>query len=124
MRQVYWCRNNEVVPDHINPRGMGGAWRDDHPDHIQAVHWWCNGTARARNYYSYLPPTKSGDEIHTWKYESREDEWSCLACPEMVLGPDLDIGGNKPSYVAKDTDHRYTTGSAAPGEIVGVKCPE
>lgn len=33
---------SDVVPDHINPRGMGGAWRDDHPDNIQAVHWWCN----------------------------------------------------------------------------------
>jgi hypothetical protein len=33
----------DVVPDHINPRGMGGAWRDDHPENIQAVHWWCNG---------------------------------------------------------------------------------
>jgi hypothetical protein len=33
----------DIVPDHINPRGMGGAWRDDHPDNIQAVHWWCNG---------------------------------------------------------------------------------
>jgi hypothetical protein len=21
---------------------MGGAWRDDHPDNIQATHWWCN----------------------------------------------------------------------------------
>ncbi len=30
---------SDVVPDHINPRGMGGAWRDDHPDNIQAVHW-------------------------------------------------------------------------------------
>ena len=29
---------NDIVPDHINPRGMGGAWRDDHPDNIQAVH--------------------------------------------------------------------------------------
>jgi hypothetical protein len=28
-------------PDHINP--LGGAWRDDHPENIQAVHWWCNG---------------------------------------------------------------------------------
>jgi len=27
-------------PDHINPRG--GAWRDDHPENIQAFHWWCN----------------------------------------------------------------------------------
>ena len=34
---------SDIVPDHINPRGMGGAWRDDHPDNIQAVHWWCNG---------------------------------------------------------------------------------
>ena len=34
---------NDIVPDHINPRGMAGAWRDDHPDNIQAVHWWCNG---------------------------------------------------------------------------------
>jgi hypothetical protein len=34
---------SDIVPDHICPRGMGGAWRDDHPDNIQAVHWWCNG---------------------------------------------------------------------------------
>lgn len=34
---------SDIVPDHINPRGMDGAWRDDHPDNIQAVHWWCNG---------------------------------------------------------------------------------
>jgi len=34
---------NDIVPDHIDPRGMGGARRDDHPDNIQAVHWWCNG---------------------------------------------------------------------------------
>jgi hypothetical protein len=34
---------NDVVPDHRDPKGMGGAWRDDHPDNIQAVHYWCNG---------------------------------------------------------------------------------
>jgi hypothetical protein len=34
---------SDAVPDHISPRGMGGAWRDDHPENIQAVHWWCNG---------------------------------------------------------------------------------
>jgi hypothetical protein len=34
---------NDIVPDHKNPKGMGGAWRDDHPDNIQATHWWCNG---------------------------------------------------------------------------------
>jgi hypothetical protein len=34
---------NDIVPDHKDPKGMGGAWRDDHPDNIQATHWWCNG---------------------------------------------------------------------------------
>lgn len=34
---------SDIVPGHISPRGMGGAWRDDHPDNIQVVHWWCNG---------------------------------------------------------------------------------
>jgi hypothetical protein len=33
----------DLVPDHISPRGMGGAWRDDHPDNFQAVRWWRNG---------------------------------------------------------------------------------
>jgi hypothetical protein len=33
----------DIVPDHTQPRGMGGARRDDHPENIQAVHWWCNG---------------------------------------------------------------------------------
>jgi hypothetical protein len=40
---VKFTHYNDIVPDHINPRGMGGAWRDDHPDNIQALHWWCNG---------------------------------------------------------------------------------
>jgi hypothetical protein len=34
---------NDIVPDHRDPKGMGGSWRDDHPDNIQATHWWCNG---------------------------------------------------------------------------------
>lgn len=33
----------DIVPDHRHPKGMGGAWRDDHPENIQAAHWWCNG---------------------------------------------------------------------------------
>jgi len=41
--EVEFTDCSDVVPDHINPRGMGGAWRDDHPENIQAVHWWCNG---------------------------------------------------------------------------------
>ena len=33
---------SDIVPDHKSPKGMGGGWRDDHPDNIQATHWWCN----------------------------------------------------------------------------------
>lgn len=33
---------NEIVPDHIEPKGMGGARRDDHPENIQAAHSRCN----------------------------------------------------------------------------------
>ena len=33
---------HDVVPGHRNPKGMGGAWRDDHWDNVQAAHWWCN----------------------------------------------------------------------------------
>ena len=33
---------NDIVPDHIEPKGMGAAWRDDHPDNIQAAHRLCN----------------------------------------------------------------------------------
>ena len=35
--------HNDIVPDHRDPKGMGGAWRDDHPDNVPATHWWCNG---------------------------------------------------------------------------------
>jgi len=34
--------SNDVVPDHKQLKGMGGAWRDDHADNIQATHWWCS----------------------------------------------------------------------------------
>lgn len=33
---------NDIVPDHIDPKGMGSARRDDHPDNIQAAHRQCN----------------------------------------------------------------------------------
>jgi hypothetical protein len=29
---------SDIVPDHRNSKGMGGACRDDHPDNIQATH--------------------------------------------------------------------------------------
>jgi hypothetical protein len=32
----------DIVPDHIEPRGMQAARRDDHPDNIQAAHSLCN----------------------------------------------------------------------------------
>jgi hypothetical protein len=38
----------EVVPDHRSPRGSGGAFRDDHPDNIQAAHSLCNGEKGGR----------------------------------------------------------------------------
>jgi HNH endonuclease len=42
-RVVYRLQHyNEIVPDHIEPKGMGGAWRDDHPENVQAVHRRCN----------------------------------------------------------------------------------
>jgi hypothetical protein len=41
--QVAFTNYGDIVPDHIDPRGMGGSRRDDHPENIQAVHFWCNG---------------------------------------------------------------------------------
>ena len=41
--EVAFASYNDIVPDHIDPRGMGGSRRDDHPENIQAVHFWCNG---------------------------------------------------------------------------------
>lgn len=32
----------DIVPDHIEPKGAGGQWRDDAPRNIQAAHSWCN----------------------------------------------------------------------------------
>ena len=42
-----WCREEftdarEIVADHIRPRGMCGARRDDSPANIQAAHAHCN----------------------------------------------------------------------------------
>lgn len=48
--QFGWCSichcmledMREVVPDHIEPRGMNGSWRDDRPENIGAAHSSCN----------------------------------------------------------------------------------
>lgn len=33
---------NDVAPDHFEPRGNGGCWRDDRPENIRALHSLCN----------------------------------------------------------------------------------
>jgi len=45
--KVRFTDYSDIVPGHISPRCMGGAWRDDHPDNIRAVHWWRNGERRS-----------------------------------------------------------------------------
>ena len=58
--QFGWCSicqcmledMQDVVPDHKDPRGMGGAWRDDRPENIGAAHSLCNqqkGSKRLSN---------------------------------------------------------------------------
>lgn len=32
----------EITTEHIEPRGMGAAWRDDHESNIAASHFLCN----------------------------------------------------------------------------------
>src|SRR6516165_1723911 len=32
--EIAFTDYNDIVPDHKNPKGMGGAFRDDHPDNI------------------------------------------------------------------------------------------
>lgn len=38
----------EVGPDHIKPKGMGGARADDRPENIRAVHHTCNSEKGSR----------------------------------------------------------------------------
>lgn len=48
--QFGWCSicecsledMRDVVPDHKEPRGMNGSWRDDRPENIGAAHSLCN----------------------------------------------------------------------------------
>lgn len=46
---------NDVVPDHIEPKGMGAARRDDHPDNIQAAHRLCNLLKGSRRLSHHQP---------------------------------------------------------------------
>jgi hypothetical protein len=47
--------SREIVPDHIVPKGSGGAWHDDHPDNIQAAHSDCNMKKGSRRNFTIQP---------------------------------------------------------------------
>lgn len=56
----HWCHKafedfNEVVPDHVEPRGMGAARRDDHPENIVASCGLCNILKGSRRGVSPCP---------------------------------------------------------------------
>ena len=42
----------DLVPDHKRPRGMGGAFRDDSWDNLQAAHRVCNGLKGSQHNFS------------------------------------------------------------------------
>lgn len=47
-RKCYWCDEEftdytQIDPEHLEPKGFGGARRDDHPDNIVAACRGCNG---------------------------------------------------------------------------------
>lgn len=42
---------NDVVPDHKEPRGLGGAWRDDRAENIGAAHSLCNNRKGSQRDY-------------------------------------------------------------------------
>ena len=39
---------SDIVPDHKHPKDIGGPWRDDHPENVQAVHRLCNSEKGSR----------------------------------------------------------------------------
>jgi len=45
----------DAVGDHIKPRGMGGATRDDSETNIQAVHPECNSLKGSQRDFSLVP---------------------------------------------------------------------
>ncbi len=49
----------DIVPDHKDPRGMGAAWRDDHPDNIQAAHRRCNLEKGSKRLPGTLPKSET-----------------------------------------------------------------
>jgi 5-methylcytosine-specific restriction endonuclease McrA len=57
-RTLVWA---EATVDHIQPRGMGGARRDDRQENIQAVHAVCNSLKGSkRNYRAAAAQRRAG----------------------------------------------------------------
>ena len=44
-----FSRYSEIELEHIEPKGMGGAWRDDHMDNLALAHRSCNREKGSRH---------------------------------------------------------------------------
>lgn len=70
----------DVVPDHRDPKGMG-AWRDDHPDNIQATHWWCNGEK------AQPESPNDGRLVSKPNIENRQNRSAAMPVPAEMTAP-------------------------------------
>ncbi len=48
----------EFVPDHIKPKGHGGATHDDRLENLQPAHSWCNSLKGSRREFYIKAPFK------------------------------------------------------------------
>lgn len=53
----------DIVADHVEPRGMGSARRDDHPENIQAVHRLCNQEKGSQRNYGNRNRGTNADKV-------------------------------------------------------------
>lgn len=80
----------EPSTDHIRPKGMNGALRDDHIDNLQAAHCFCNGRKGSRRRMElpmigpYLLRLKSRECL--CGLEKDEGRPFCPACIERLSG--------------------------------------
>lgn len=82
---------SRIAPDHINPRGMDGAWRDDHPSNLQATHVKCNldkGSRRVEDVLLLIGPYLlyvEGLECFCGK-QKQANRPTCLECWPQLSG--------------------------------------
>jgi hypothetical protein len=77
---------SDIVPDHISPRGIGGAWRDDHPENIQAVH--CGATGKRDRAECELGLADKRSLKHRAPHGSRElRRFHSNQCNHLTTGP-------------------------------------